>query len=119
MLLAWSRFKSSSHKQFKAVKTYMITDGEPHPVIDVKTNFDTSRGVNVPDITSQVGGAIWDVSLWDVSFWAGGQRNIFAWNGVAASGVYGAIRVTADVYNCYFALAGFDITFEEGHFGPP
>jgi hypothetical protein len=118
VLMSWSRFKTSSRKQFKAVRTYLITDGDPHPVIDVKTDFDYSPGVNTPDISGVLEGSRWDVALWDVALWAPGERSVNLWNGVAADGVHGAVRVTAAVDNCTFSITGFDVLFEEGHFGP-
>jgi hypothetical protein len=119
LMMAWSRFGTAANKQFKAVRSYLVTDGNVHPKIDVKTNFDMSLGVNVPDISDLSGASMWDVAHWDVDYWAPGERPIIKWNGVAAKGVYGAIRLTADINNCTFAVTGFDVMFEEGLFGAP
>jgi hypothetical protein len=119
MLLAWTRFGTAANKQFKGVRTYLITDGNPKPVIDVKTNFDYSPGVNVPDFTEYGDVAMWDTAHWDTSYWAGGSAAVIKWNGVAADGIYGAVRLTADVLNCKFSVTGFDVLFEEGFFGSP
>lgn len=118
LLMAWSRFKTAARKQFKAVQSYLTTDGDPRPTIDVLVNFNYGKGVNVPDISGVGGSSRWDVAMWDVSPWAPGKRAIILWNGVASAGVYGAVRLTADIYNCTFAVTGFDVAFEKGHFGP-
>jgi hypothetical protein len=119
MLLAWTRFGTAANKQFKGVRTYLITDGNPKPVVDVKTNFDYSPGVNVPDFTEYGDVSMWDAAHWDTSYWAGGSAAVIKWNGVAADGIYGAVRLTADVLNCKFSVTGFDVLFEEGFFGSP
>jgi hypothetical protein len=115
---AWNLFKTSADKHFTAVATYMISDGPPKPVIDIKVDYDYSAATNTPDIATFTGGAMWDVAEWDVDFWAQGERPLKVWNGVCPSGVAGAVRLTAAVYNCHFAVTGWDVAFEEGYFGP-
>jgi hypothetical protein len=119
MLLAWTRFGTAARKQFKGVRTYLITDGAPRPVVDIKTDFDYSPGVNVPDLSEYGDVSMWDTASWDTSFWAGGSAAVIKWNGVAADGGYGAVRLTADILNCTFSVTGFDVLFEEGFFGAP
>jgi hypothetical protein len=116
--MAWNQFKTPAEKQFKGVTTYMTTDGTPHPSIDVKTDYDYSLGVNYPDITDMTIGAAWDVDNWDVALWAPGESAVKLWNGVAASGTVGAVRMSAAVFNCKFAINGWDVHFEEGKLGP-
>jgi hypothetical protein len=40
------------------------------------------------------------------------------WNGVPSSGISGSVRVSASIYNCAFAITGWDVLFETGKFGP-
>lgn len=118
VLWAWSRFKTAKRKKFHGVQAYIITDGEPHPVIDVKVDFDYNPGVNVPDQSGVLGSSLWDVAMWDVALWAPGKSTHIIWNGVSPSGTYGAVRITADVNNCYFGITAVDVLFEAGVWGP-
>lgn len=118
VLFAWSRFKTAMRKKFHGVQAYIITDGDPRPVVDVKVDFDYNPGVNIPDTSGVLSGSLWNAAKWNVALWAPGKLARIIWNGVASSGTYGAVRVTADVNNCYFALTGVDVLFETGKFGP-
>lgn len=118
VFMAWSSFKTSVEKHFTGVKAYMITDGDPHPVLDVKVDYDETPGVNAPDITLLGPGAIWDTATWDVDYWAPGLRSEIIWNGVDPSGVVGAVRLTARIDSCAFSITGFDVQFEAGKVGP-
>jgi hypothetical protein len=112
--MAWNKFKTPSKKRFLALQTYMTTDGLPKPVIDMKVDYDYSAGYNVPDFTETVLGAEWDVGIWDVDYWAQGNRPVTVWNGVAAMGQVGAIRLTAQITNSSFFVNGWDVIFETG-----
>jgi len=116
--MAWNNFKTQAKKHFLVIQTYVTSDGTPHPLIDMKVDYDFSPAINEPDLTSASSGAIWDLATWDVDYWAGGERGITIWNGIAPLGHVGAIRVTADISNCSFSLTGWDVVYEEGVFGP-
>ena len=47
-------------------------------------------------------------------YWAGGSRNWANWTGVGAIGRVGAVRMTTEVYNCSFAILGWDVLYDEG-----
>ena len=116
--MAWSRFKTMAEKHFLAVRSYMITDGAPRPMIDVKVNYDYGLPVNTPEDTEVASGATWDEATWDEDYWAPGEHAAARWHGVAPSGIVGAVRLRALVYNCAFSITGFDVSFEEGNFAP-
>jgi hypothetical protein len=117
---AWSSFKSSGIKHFRMVQCFFITEGNPLPKIDVRTDFDYSPPFNQPDITSAPNAAVWDVARWDEDpgdtgwYWVGGATAKRKWNGVAGVGHVAGIRVTARIDNCTFAIAGFDLVYEAG-----
>lgn len=111
---AWSDYKSSSIKQFKMLLPYIITDGVPKPFLEMKADYNYDEPTTQPDVTAAVDGATWDISAWDEDDWAGSVRNWNNWQGCAAIGRVGAPRLTVNVYNCEFAVAGMDVLFETG-----
>jgi hypothetical protein len=135
VLMAWNQFKTPALKHFKMVLPYIVTDGQPRPYVDVKVDFDMSPVTNQPEISeTDEGGAAWDVAVWGIDkgqgatvaipdgapanvagdAWVGGNRNWNNWTGVGTLGRVGAVRLTAQVSNCTFAITGFDILYEEG-----
>lgn len=114
MQSAWSNFKTPAYKDFKLIRAYITTDGEPRPFLDVKADYDTSPPINQPDASFNPTGAEWDTATWDVDYWAGGLKTRAGWNGVASAGNVGAPRLVAFISNCTFAVSGFDIVYETG-----
>jgi hypothetical protein len=112
--MAWSNYKTPAIKQFKMLKAYMITDGNPAPLIDFKVDYDVSPAVNQPDVSFTQPGADWNTATWDTDGWAGGQQTIAQWNGIAAIGRVGAPRLSALVRDATFAVAGWDVIYESG-----
>jgi hypothetical protein len=113
--MAWSQFSTPTLKHFKMILPYLITDGHPRPQVDVKVDYDTSPPTNQPEISGTAeGGASWDTATWDVDGWVGGGRNWSNWTGVGALGRVGAVRLTAQISDCSFAVAGWDILYEKG-----
>jgi hypothetical protein len=112
--MAWSQYKTPGVKHFKMVKTYFTSDGEIQPVVDIKCDYDFSKAENIPDVTFQQSGAVWDVATWDVDYWAAGPFPNSAWNGVGRMGRVGAIRLTASIKDCEFSVTGFDLIYETG-----
>jgi hypothetical protein len=118
---AWHAFGSSAVKQFKMALAYIITDGIPRPYLDMRVDYDETPPVNQPDVTTTAElGAAWDTTPWDEEpvtegqLWSGQQKNWNNWQGVAALGRVGAPRLVANVINCRFAIAGFDVLYEGG-----
>lgn len=121
---AWSQYKTPAIKHFKMILPYILTDGDPQPVIDVNVDYDTSQPYNMPDITgANPADATWDAATWDLpegtppisgDYWVGGAKNWINWTGVGAIGRVGAIRMQARVLNCSFSVTGFDILYERG-----
>jgi hypothetical protein len=111
---AWYAYGSAGVKQFKMVLPYIISDGTPKPYLDFRVDYDETPPVNQPDATTADLGATWDLAVWDVDYWAGKQRVWNNWQGVAALGRVGAPRLVADILNCQFAIAGFDVLYETG-----
>jgi hypothetical protein len=125
VLMAWNQFKTPALKHFKMILPYIVTDGNPRPYVEVKVDYDISDATNWPEISdTSEGGAEWDVALWDYpdqdpplpvgALWVGGNRNYGNWTGVGGLGRVGAVRLTAHVSNCSFAVTGFDVLYEEG-----
>ena len=111
---AWSSFRTPAIKHFKMIKPYLITDGMPRPLVDIRTDYDDRAPFNQPDVTQGSAGSEWDISDWDEAEWAQAVVRRGNWNGVAAIGVVGAVRMTALVRNCTFSLAGWDVLYEPG-----
>jgi hypothetical protein len=114
--MAWNTFKTPNKKRFLAMQTYMASDGAPRPTIDIKVDYDYSPGINTPDINTVPDGAVWDEAEWDAEYWATGERTLTVWNGVAAEGRKGAVRMTTSVQNASFSVYGWDVVFEAGTF---
>jgi hypothetical protein len=115
VMMAWNQFKTPAKKHFTMIQAYMITDGDPRPVIDINVDYDDADAVNTPDISFAQGGALWNVTDWNAEYWAtDSQRVVTLWNGVAPLGRVGAVRTTVKVHNCIFAIAGWDVSFERG-----
>jgi hypothetical protein len=115
VMLAWSQFKTSALKHFKMVLPHIVSDGNPRPYVDVKVDYDLTDVTNWPEISDVVvGGAAWDVAEWDKADWVGGNKNYGNWTGVGSLGRVGAVRLSAQIANCTFAVTGFDILYEEG-----
>lgn len=111
---AWSNFKTPGVKQFKMLKPYIITDGQPSPVIDMQVDYETNPPVNQPDLTFSTAGASWDDADWDTSDWAPPSTMVGKWSGVGRLGTVGAVRLQALISGCEFALSGADILYETG-----
>jgi hypothetical protein len=115
---AWNNFGTPLRKHFKAIQTYLTSDGDPRPVVDMKVNYDYTPGINIPDITQSSGGATWDVATWNVDSWTTLSATQTLWNGVGRLGHTGAIRLSASVMSGVFEINAFDVVFEEGKLGP-
>jgi hypothetical protein len=137
---AWSQYKTPAIKHFKMILPYIITDGNPQPVIDVGVDYDSAGPYNTPDITgANPSDATWNVASWDLpdgfgpipayppnpafpngvppvsgDYWVGGSKNWINWTGVGAIGRVGCVRMQAAVLNCSFSVSGFDILYERG-----
>ena len=112
---AWSQYGTPAIKHFKMVQPYIITDGDPKLLLDMKVDYDYSEPFNQPDVTFAQSGAEWDTATWDEDYWASGQaKALTLWTGVAKKGRVGGPRLTARILNCSFALSGFDVTYETG-----
>lgn len=111
---AWSNYKTPAIKQFKMLRPYIISDGDPRPFIDMRVDYDTTPPLNQPDVTFTGAGTEWDGGSWDTADWAAGAVMQSNWSGTAAFGTVGAPRLTAAVLNCDFAVAGFDVIYETG-----
>jgi hypothetical protein len=115
VMMAWNQFKTPAIKHFKMVLPYIVTDGFPRPKIDIMVNYNITEAGNEPEISTPGSDlATWDLAEWDKALWVGGNRNYANWTGVGRSGRVGAVRLTAKVENCSFAIAGFDVLYEEG-----
>jgi hypothetical protein len=111
---AWSTFNSAAIKKFVMVNPYIITDGTPHPFVDIRVDYDTSPPFNQPDVSMATPGGIWDVATWDVDYWAQIPRAQMIWQGVSALGRVGAPRLKVSIVDCVFSVAGFDVLYEKG-----
>jgi hypothetical protein len=123
--MAWNQFKTPALKHFKMILPYIVTDGHPRPFLEVKVDYDSTALLNQPVISDISGGeAEWDVALWDYpdqipplpegASWLGGYRQWTNWTGVNGLGRVGAVRLTAYISDCSFAITGFDVLYEQG-----
>jgi len=112
---AWSSFKSVTKKNFKMVRLYSITDGQPRPFMDLEVDYNNVPPTNQPEVTQgPSGGAVWDLATWDVDDWAASSQPKQNWQGVTGLGRVGAVRVRVNVLGCTFSLTGADVLYELG-----
>lgn len=112
--LAWSNYGTPAIKQFKMILPYIQTDGQPHPYVDMKVDYDTAPPTNQPNVSPGIVGAEWDIAPWDTSDWASTVLNRLNWTGVGVLGRVGGPRLVALVKDCEFAVTGFDVIYETG-----
>jgi hypothetical protein len=115
--MAWSTYKTPAKKRFMVVQTYMTTDGNIQPIIDINVDYNSEPGVNTPDTNLTQEGAAWETGVWDEDYWTVGERTVSIWNGVAQWGQVGAVRFTAQVQNAQLSVSGWDVVYEAGMFG--
>jgi len=114
ILTAWSLYGTPSLKDFKMAQVKFLTNGEVHPYLEVKTDYDTSLPENQPDISTSIPGSDWDTSDWDTSDWAAGVTSFNLWAGSSAEGAVGAVRMRVAVKDCTFSVSSFNVVFEPG-----
>jgi len=113
---AWSEYGTPNAKHFKMIRPYIISDGTPQPYIDMRVDYDLTPPQNQPDVSFGDPGALWDVATWDVDYWTISGRSRNNWTGVGIIGAGGCgPRLTASIYNCSFALNGWDVIYEQGN----
>ena len=88
-------YNTPAIKQFKMLRPYIITDGDPRPFIDMRVDYDVTPPHNQPDVTFTAAGTEWDTGSWDTADWAAGAVMQSNWSGTAAFGTVGAPRLTA------------------------
>lgn len=111
---AWSNYGTPASKQFKMVLPYLQSDGEPHPYLDMRVDYDMRPATNQPDVSFGSTGAVWDLADWDTATWAGSMQGHNNWTGVTGNGRVGAPRLTALIKDCQLSLTGWDVLFETG-----
>jgi hypothetical protein len=112
---AWSNYKSVQKKNFKMMRLYSITDGQPRPYMDLEVDYNNLPPTNQPELTlGPSGGSDWNTATWDVDFWAASIEPKQNWQGVTGLGRVGAIRVRVSVSGCSFSIAGADVIYELG-----
>jgi hypothetical protein len=112
---AWSNYRSVQKKNFKMIRLYTITDGQPRPYMDLEVDYNNLPPTNQPDLTlGPSGGSIWDTATWNVDDWASATQPKQNWQGVTGLGRVGAIRVRVAVTGCTFSLSGADVIYELG-----
>jgi hypothetical protein len=112
---AWSSFRSVTKKNFKMVRLYTITDGQPRPFIDLEVDYNNMPPTNQPELTlGPSGGAEWDIASWDATSWSASTQPKQNWQGVTGLGRVGAVRVRISVTGATFSLSGVDVLYELG-----
>ena len=111
---AWSDYGTPAYKHYKMIKIYIVTDGQPRPMMDMRVDYDYTEPTNQPDVSFTTPGAIWDTAPWDTSDWAKGEVTLASWQGVAKAGHVGGPRLTCLLMNCSFAITGATVLYEQG-----
>jgi hypothetical protein len=112
---AWSNYGSVSKKNFKMVRIYSITDGQPRPFMDLEVDYNNVAPTNQPEVTiGPSGGAVWDTATWDTDSWAQVTQPKQNWQGVTGLGRVGAVRVRLNISGATFSLTGADVLYELG-----
>jgi hypothetical protein len=113
--MAWSSFGTPARKHFKMIKPYILSDGSVSPYVDMHVDNEVSPPKSQPEANPGIAlGADWDLADWDVASWAVRERTRTNYSGTGRLGNTGAVRLTASVFNCNFAVTGFDVMWEAG-----
>ena len=112
---AWSSFGSVQKKNFKMMRLYSITDGQPRPYMDMEVDYSNTPPTNQPETTTgPSGGAVWDTATWDVDYWSSVSQPKQNWQGVTGLGRVGGARIRVSVTGCTFSITGVDVLYEPG-----
>lgn len=111
---AWSRYGTSQMKAFRLVRPNFFTDGEPRPLIDMRTDYDDRLPTTIPTLSFSSSGEEWDVAEWDVAEWGGGLAPSAQWITVTGEGIVGAPRIQIGTTTALVAIVSIDVAFEVG-----
>jgi hypothetical protein len=113
--MAWSSYGTPARKHFKMIKPYILTDGLVKPYVDMHVDNEVSKPKSQPATNlGSTQGADWNTATWDVDYWAIREQTNVNFSGIGRLGNVGAIRLTASVFNCNFAVTAFDVLWEPG-----
>jgi hypothetical protein len=111
MQTAWSYYGSrGALKRATMLRANYVSGGFPTPVIEMKSDFDTSSAVSIPS-PGAVSLASWDVDTWDNAAWAGESR-YKSWVIADKTGYCFSIRFKVGASDFGLSVEGFDVQFE-------
>jgi hypothetical protein len=116
MMLAWNDLGTPQRKHVKFIHTFLITDGNPQPYLDINFDYNYAKPQNQPVPIAIAQGTEWDVAYWDVTDWAKGAEARRIVNGVRGMGNVLAVRFRCAVDDCAVGITGFSIVYEPGAF---
>lgn len=94
-LQAFSNFKSPGQvKQFKMIKPYFRSNGNPSIYANLNTDFDTTDTSALLSFVASTFG-VWDSATWDSGVWGGGLSVLQSWQGVSGISEWGAPFIKA------------------------
>jgi hypothetical protein len=112
--LAWSRFGTSQKKRFTMIRPNFFADGEPLPLIALRTDYDPRPPTADASPVTALTGSLWDVDLWDVAEWGGDAEPWAKWETVLGLGVTGAPRIRVASNEATIYLLSVDVAYEVG-----
>jgi hypothetical protein len=111
MQTAWSYYGSrGALKRATMLRANYVSGGFPTPVIEMKSDFDTSSAVSVPS-PGAISLASWDVDTWGNAAWAGESR-YKSWVIADKTGYCFSVRFKVGASDFGLSLEGFDVQFE-------
>jgi hypothetical protein len=119
--LAWTDFGTPALKHFKMIRTFSKSSGAPVQHVDISVDYNDRQPINTPEVSITGAPAPeWNVARWDEDdgddgwYWLQPSLRRAGWSGVGTLGTVGAVRLTAPISFCDFAISGFDVIYEPG-----
>lgn len=111
---AFSYFGSKRLKQFKSMRSNLLSDGVPSVLIGVNTDFSDSAITGEATFTPPSAG-VWDTATWDNDEWGTDDLQAYNdWQTVNGVGTSAAPRMKGQISNLNLHMAATDFVFEHG-----
>ena len=105
--------RQGKSKHFVRMRPTLYSNGSPSIQADIKVDFDQSAPSSNLN-TVPVQGALWGVDLWDIGQWGSDRALINNWQGAAAVGYWGAIRLASSTNGFFLEHVATEVVFEGG-----
>lgn len=111
---AFSYFKSSRLKQFKAMRPNILSNGVPEVLVGINVDFDSTPITGTASFTP-VTSPVWDTATWDGAMWGSDDLlSYLDWQTVQGVGTCAAPRMKGQVQGIELRFAASDHLYENG-----